>query len=69
MVERGRNYAPVGSQSPVAKLTDKKVARIKRLLHEGAGNTALVRKFDIGLSAIKEIKANKRWQHIPMDAR
>jgi hypothetical protein len=57
-----------GELSPLAKLTDAKVATIKRLLKEGGRTSVLAKQFDVAPQTICNIKHERRWPHIRAEA-
>lgn len=56
-----------GSNNPRAKLTEKDVIEIKRLIKNGVTNREIARKFNIGETTIAQIKTKKRWKHVEDD--
>ena len=48
-----------------AKLTEREVMKIKRLIKEGIRITDIASRFDVGITTISEIKAGRTWKHIP----
>lgn len=57
-----------GELSPMAKLTDAKVATIKRLLNGGGRTSVIARQFDVAPQTISNIKAGRKWPHIAPEA-
>lgn len=53
-----------GTKSPKAKLNDKKVREIKKLINEGKTMRAIASIFKTHHSIIQGIKSGKRWPHV-----
>lgn len=54
----------IGSKSPVSKLKESDVVRIKRLLNEGMRVIDIAKEYEISHSVISNIKNGKRWTHV-----
>ena len=54
-----------GETNGRAKLTEREVMKIKRLIKEGIRITDIAGRFDVGITTISEIKAGRTWKHIP----
>jgi hypothetical protein len=66
-MSKGRAYTGVhtGEKNSMAKLTDKQVAEIKRLLiHKRKSQVDIARQFGVSPTTILHIKQDKRWKHI-----
>ena len=53
-----------GETNGRAKLTEREVMKIKRLIKEGIRITDIASRFDVGITTISEIKAGRTWKHI-----
>jgi hypothetical protein len=53
-----------GSEIPQAKLTERKVAIIKKELRKGTRAIVLSRRFDVNVSTIYYIKRGDTWSHV-----
>lgn len=53
-----------GEKSPLAKLTDRQVSIIKRLLAEGMRPSVAARKFGVSPQTINGIKHEHKWTHV-----
>lgn len=62
MVVKGRQNR--GSDRPLAVLDEKKVARIKKMMREGVGDTALSEKFGVARATMNCIRNGKTWKHV-----
>ena len=62
---RARHDAPaVGSANGAAKLTEKDIPQIRRLIFYGLSNAEIGRAFSVGLSNISAIRVGKTWKHV-----
>lgn len=59
---RGNRF--LGSARHGAKLTESKVAEIKRQLSSGIGATTLARSYGVSVSVVSAIKSNRTWTHV-----
>jgi group I intron endonuclease len=57
----------LGDKSPVAKLTEKEVIEIKKLLLQGIGVSEIAKMFKVTPSNISCIKHGKSWSHVIID--
>lgn len=66
--EKGRTHKWRGSRrggnNPKAKLTERDVGEIKRLIRDGRKTSALAAQFGVGLTTICEIKSGRNWGHV-----
>lgn len=61
---RIKSGASKGENNPKAKLTETKVAEIKRKLKEGQKITSLSQEFNVSNSTIKSIKTGRTWSNV-----
>lgn len=54
----------VGSGNGRSVLTEKRVKTIKRRLDRGESASALAREYEIGKTAVHDIKSEKSWKHL-----
>lgn len=64
MAMAGRGNHVKGSKSGMAKLDEKKVAKIKGLLSSGEMIVTIARQFGVSQSNIRFIKQGKTWKHV-----
>lgn len=62
--KRGRQNHVRGSAHGIAKLNERQVAEIKRLLKEGVPQRTLARRFNVSQYPIKEIAKGRAWRHV-----
>lgn len=67
-LRKKRGEAKRGEKSPLAKLTDRQVAAIKRRLAEGARTKDLARQFGVAEQTISGIKHGHKWTHVQAEA-
>lgn len=64
--ERGRRGPPtirkVGSENPMAKLTENDVVEIRRMIADGHTNTAIAKIYNVTHSNISDIRRGKTWR-------
>lgn len=65
MVNKGRQRAPRGPKSHLARLTETEVIAIREAYMRGIGPTALARQYGVSSGAIKGVIYGKSWNHIP----
>lgn len=58
----------VGSASPHAKLSDAKVAEIRRRRRAGEGVHSLSRKFNVSTTTVRHAAIGRTWAHVAEDA-
>jgi hypothetical protein len=58
-----------GAENGFAKLTEQKVAEIKRRLSEGEKGASLAREFGVKKATVYDIAAGRTWGHIPGETR
>lgn len=63
-VERGRTVSFPGELNPMAKLTEKQVLEIRKLLKEGWTMTEIAKKFNVSRKAISKIHNRKSWTYL-----
>lgn len=56
---------PVGSRSPLAKLTDEAVTDIKRRLAMGESTTAIAERYGVTQANVSCIATGQTWKHVP----
>lgn len=56
-----------GSKNGMAKLTEKQIVEIKKLIKEGKTNVEIARIFNVKPNAISRIRTGKRWSHINIE--
>lgn len=61
---KGRGRQPKGSAHSMAKLTEEKVAEIRRRLACGETGRSLAREYGVGESRISAVKLGRRWRHV-----
>ncbi len=64
MVKKGRRIFKRGSLCSWAKLTERKVKKIRRLAAEGKTESWLAEKYDISMGVISDIKRRRTWKHV-----
>lgn len=57
-----------GERSPHAKLTDRKVIRMRRIRKTGLSQEKIAAMFSISLSQTQKILKGEKWKHVPMIA-
>jgi hypothetical protein len=67
-LRKQRSEARRGEKSPVAKLTDRQVAVIKRRIAEGARTSDLARQFNVAPQTICGIKRGDKYKHVMVEA-
>jgi len=67
MVAKGRHgrNGLFGESSPVAKLTDADVVKIRELHAQGVSQAEIGRRLEIPASTISAIVLRRSWKHIP----
>ena len=68
MVKKGRNVYFSGEKSPLSKLKESDVIKIRACLKNGETQISIARKFGVVQQNISNIKNGKGWKHIPIDA-
>ena len=63
-MNKGRNNPVKGEDHQDAKLTEKDVIEIRRLLREGIKGNEVAEKFDVTESHVSRIKNGQKWKHI-----
>lgn len=58
------DYPKRGEGSPGAKLKEKSVLEIRKLIGTGITNTEIARKFGVSVPTITDIKNRKSWKHL-----
>lgn len=61
-VSKGRQ--PIGSQTPMAKLTEEDVVAIKRLIASGKPQLHLARDYGVTQGTISHIHHGRSWRHV-----
>ena len=61
MHHKGRNADITGEKNAMAKLTNEKVAIIRRLLGDGVPGRQIAKRMNIGVMAISRIKNQQAW--------
>lgn len=64
MVRKGRNSAGIGIANGGAKLTEEQVLSVMPRIRDGETLASIARYFGVGLTAIYNISAGKRWRHL-----
>lgn len=59
------NVSRKGTLNGAAKLTESRVARIKRQLREGCAQAQLAERHGVSAAAICRIATGKAWAHVP----
>ena len=60
----GRRWGARGEQSPRAKLTEKKVREIKRMLRDGVQGKVIAAQYGIAPSMVTRIKSGLSWGEV-----
>ena len=63
-VERGRVARRPGESNPMAKLTERDVQEIKKLLDTGLTTTRVAQMFNVSRKTVANIKNGKSWKHL-----
>jgi hypothetical protein len=63
---RGRGIQPKGSLSPVAKLTEQDVMRMRAAYRAGRSQGSLAREYGLNQGTVSNICRGLRWAHVPM---
>lgn len=66
MNESWRDRISKGENHITAKLNDKKVLKIKRLINKGLSNADIAKIFGVGPTTISSIRTKKRWRHVKL---
>jgi len=61
---RSKGTFKKGEKHPKAKLTEKQVIEIKKLIKQGLSNVNIAKKFNTKAYTISNIKRGVRWSHI-----
>ena len=64
MMERGRHFAPKGSDHGQAKLTEDQVRDIRHQYASGVTQPALAKQFSVWQTAISRIVLRRTWKHV-----
>lgn len=64
MVSKGRRIFKKGSECSWAKLTERKVRNIKKLLLKKVSCAHIAKKYKVGKGTIEDIKSGKNWKHV-----
>jgi hypothetical protein len=64
MVSKGRNYAPRGSASGMAKLSESAALAIRARVASGAQLSELALEYGVHRSTIESVVAYKTWRHV-----
>jgi DNA-binding NarL/FixJ family response regulator len=57
-----------GARQAAAKLTDRKVLAIRKLLSSGVSQRVIARKFQISAPVVSRINTGQAWAHVQGDA-
>lgn len=63
-VSKGRSNTARGTRLPQSRLTEHKVAQIRKLLHQGVVQTKIARDFNTTQKNISKIALYKSWKHV-----
>lgn len=64
MEEKGRNYHPIGSSNPSAKLNAQQVAEIRVLSAQGESNVVMGKMFGVHRVTVRDVIAGRTWKQI-----
>jgi hypothetical protein len=64
MFRKGRAPCQKGSKNPHAKLMEKDIPEIRKMLNEGAKLKIIASHFDVSLQTISLIKLRRLWNHV-----
>jgi len=54
-----------GTDHPNAKLTEKDIPEIRKLIADGVMLKDIAKQFGVCIQQISKIKHNRRWNHVP----